>query len=470
MNVLDRARLTIREHHLATPDARIVAALSGGSDSVALCLVLKALHEAGELRLIAAAHFNHQLRPGADADEAFCREFADSLGLPFVADREDVAARARRQRQSIEVSARAARYAFFERVRRELGADAVALGHTRDDEAETFLLRLLRGAGARGLAAMYPRNGPIIRPLIECRRGELRQYLESRDVRFVEDGSNGDVSIARNRVRVELLPILETRFNPKTVDVLADAASIARDEHDFLVVAVEDWWRRFAVSGQLEWRLDAEALSAAPLALARMVLWRAMREAAHGQVTYRSVGEALAVARGERGPLHARRLTVERAGASVVLRGRDRSAKGRPEPAGSNFFSAPLSIPGEVVFGSTGAVVSAEVAGAPVPVGNGRNTYQAAIRLDRVSAGLSVRTRRPGDRFRPAGGAGRRKLQDFFVDRKVGREARDRVPLVVDAGDRIVWVAGHAVDEAFRVTDPAQAVIILRLKAVGGSA
>ena len=118
----------------------------------------------------------------------------------------------------------------------------------------------------------------------------------------------------------------------------------------------------------------------------------------------------------------------------------------------------------------TGAVVSAELGGVPVSGGNGRNRYQAAIRHDRAAAGLRVRTRRPGDCFRPAGGPGTRKLQDFFVDRKVARGIRDQVPLVVDAADQIVWVAGHAVDEAFRVTDPAQAVIILRLKAVGGSA
>ena len=119
---------------------------------------------------------------------------------------------------------------------------------------------------------------------------------------------------------------------------------------------------------------------------------------------------------------------------------------------------------------STGAVVSAEVGGTPVSTEIGRNTHQTAIRRDLAAGGLSVRTRRPGDRFRPAGAIGRRKLQDFFVDRKVARTTRDHVPLVVDASDRIVWVAGYAVDDAFRVTNPAQAVIILRLKAVGGSA
>src|SRR5580693_5632965 len=201
MQLMERVRRTIRQHDLARYETHVVVALSGGSDSVALAQLVDALDQAGELRLAGLAHFNHQLRPAADAEERFCARLAESLGRPLLVDRGDVAERARRERRSIETAARAARHEFLERARLHFNADAIALGHTRDDQAETFLLRLLRGAGARGLASMYPRRGTIVRPLLGCRRNELRAYLEDRRLTWVDDESNADVAIARNRVR-----------------------------------------------------------------------------------------------------------------------------------------------------------------------------------------------------------------------------------------------------------------------------
>jgi tRNA(Ile)-lysidine synthase len=169
MDLLSRVRDFVSQHHLIAPETRVVAAVSGGSDSVALVHLLRELADAGELHLAGVVHFNHQLRPSADADERFAAGVAASLNLPFTSDREDVSARAIRERRSVEDAARTARHAFFERARSASGADAVALGHTRDDQAETVLLRLMRGAGPRGLAGMHPKNGHVIRPLLGCR-------------------------------------------------------------------------------------------------------------------------------------------------------------------------------------------------------------------------------------------------------------------------------------------------------------
>jgi tRNA(Ile)-lysidine synthase len=240
MQVLERVREFIGQHDLIGRDARVLAAVSGGSDSVALAHLLHDLDAAGELHLIGLVHFNHQLRASAAADERFAAAVAESLGRSILVDRADVAARARRERRSIEDAARAARYEFFERARLSSNADVVALGHTRDDQAETFLLRLVRGAGARGLAGMHPRNGSIVRPLLGCRRQDLRDWLGTRTVPFVEDESNSDVSIPRNRVRAELLPLLEARFNPGIADVLADEAEIAREAWEWMDAAAAD--------------------------------------------------------------------------------------------------------------------------------------------------------------------------------------------------------------------------------------
>jgi tRNA(Ile)-lysidine synthase len=468
MDLLDRVRRTVRAHDLARPDTRVLVALSGGSDSVALAFLLGELAQRGELRVAGVVHLNHRLRPSADDEEAFCARLAGRFGWPFHAHREDVAARARTGRRSLEDAARAARYEVFERARLQLEADAIALGHTRDDQAETFLLRLLRGAGSRGLAGMHPRRGVIVRPLLDCRRGDLRSFLEKRGEPFVHDESNDDVSIPRNRVRAELLPLLERRFNPSIVDVLADEASLAREEWDWIQQAA-----RSASAGVVSrpspgtWALDVAALQRLPAALARATVRDALVEAAGERpVSFRHVEEALRLVDPHlalRGAANGPGVRMERRGDALVLisRGGEQARFDR----GANLFRYSLSIPGEVALREAGCVVSAEAApsaGSAIL----SSPAVAVVQLDRCQTPFSVRNRRPGDRFRPLGLGGRKKLQDYFVDKKVPRDRRDQVPIVVDQSDRIVWVAGHGIDDEFRVTDPAQAVLILRLRQV----
>ena len=469
MELLDRVRQTIRRHDLARCDSRIVVALSGGSDSVALAHLLLELDQSGELSVKGLAHLNHRLRPDADADERFCADTARALGRPLFTDRVDVKSLASRERRSTEDAARTARYEFLERARAHFDADAVALGHTRDDQAETFLLRLLRGAGARGLAAMHPRRGTFVRPLLDCRRTDLRAYLDRHRIAFVHDESNDDVTIPRNRVRAELLPLLEQRFNPSIVDVLAGEADVAREEWQWMASAAEELAARICRQQDRVWRIDAAALDAAPVALARLVIQRALTDLASGRaVSLSHIDQVLSLTRqGGGGPVDLPGQRVERVGADVVLTGR--TAANRASPA--NLFWYPLSIPGEVQLVEAGCIVSAEVAASvPPPSATAGNRAVAVVQLNRSGGQLAVRNRRPGDRFRPMGLGGGKKLQDFFVDRKVARDERDGVPLVVDDGDAIVWVAGHGIDERFQVRDPAQAVVILRLKLLGESA
>ena len=471
MDLLDRVRSTIRRYNLLAPDLTVVAATSGGSDSVALACLLESLDRAGECRLIGLAHFNHQLRPDADRDEAFCVRFAASLQRPLIVDRADVRELARQQNRSIEDAARTARHAFLERARVQLGADVAALGHTRDDQAETFLLRLLRGAGSRGLGSMHPQNGKLIRPLLDCRRAELKSFLGQHGLGFVHDETNDDVSVPRNRVRAELLPFIEQRFNPSIVDVLADEAELARDEYRFLSELAAARFDEAVRADGPRWLVSIAALEASPVPLRRMMVRRVMTGAAQGRaVRFADVERALAVALEGAGPFDGPGQRVERKSQDLVLTGRPAGVVGRPVERGSaNFFEYLLSIPGEVQVPEAGCVVSAEVTDRFDPaVVSGRDGV-AAVRLDKSTGTFTVRNRRPGDRFRPFGLGRRKKLQDFFVDRKVVRDERDLVPIVVDDHDRIVWVAGHAISEDFRVTDAAQAVLILRLKGLGGS-
>jgi len=462
MDLLARIRSTIRRHDLAPRGSRVVVAVSGGSDSVALSHLMMSLDRAGDLQVAAFAHFNHQLRADADRDEQFCDGLARSLGKTFITDRGDVAGLARRERRSIEDAARHARYDFLERARVQADASVVALGHTRDDQAETFLLRLIRGAGSRGLASMHPRRGVMIRPLIDCRRTELRDYLTEHAVAFLDDVSNEDVSIPRNRVRAELLPLLVGRFNPSIVDVLADEADLAREEWRWMEAASEDAFGRVARVSDDATSLDTGALAALPVALGRLVVRRALLErAAARSVSFAHVDEVLRLAQENGPPFDLPGQRVQRIATAIVL-------TNKPDGHRANLFRYSLSIPGEVRIPETGALVSAERAEsagqARADAGMGPAGATAIVQFATSDGPLTVRNRRPGDRFRPLGLGGGKKLQDFFVDRKVARQTRDSVPLVVDESDRIIWVAGHTIDERFRVTDPAQGVVVLRLK------
>lgn len=469
MTLIDRVRRTLQRQQLAGRSTRIVAALSGGPDSMALLHVLHALHASGEVQLVAVAHLNHQLRDAAEADEHFCANVAASLALPFVVERTDVGARAAEEHRSIEDAAHAARQAFFERAVRGQAADVVAVGHTVDDQAETFLLRLLRGAGARGLGAMHPRNGIVIRPMLECTKADVRSFLHSQGLTFVHDASNDDVGIPRNRVRAELMPLLVERFNPRVVEVLAAEAELARADEQALEALATEWRHAWVEQQDGVRRIDAAALAEQPRAVAWRVLHGAMREAAGSRlIGFEHVKRAWALAT-EGGPgFDAPGQHVNRVGRFVVLSSRPAGSVGRRRTAPSGLaFRHPLPVPGEVAIAEIGCVMSAEVQPSGITAPRA-DVASAVVAFDRVAGGLAVRSRRPGDRLKPSA-AGHRKLQDLLVDRKVPRGDRDRIPLVVDAADRIVWVPGHAIDRAFQVTDPLQAVVILRLKGVGGS-
>ena len=228
--LLQRVRRTIERHELCPSGSRVLIGLSGGSDSVALVFLLRELAENGGFSIAGVAHFNHQLRPSAGRDEAFCRELADRLHLRIVVESADVKGYARGRNLSVEDAARRIRYDFLERSADALGANRIAVGHTQDDQAETFLLKLMRGAGMTGLAGIYPRRGRVIRPLLDASRAELRSHLSERGERWIEDETNADLDNPRNRIRHVVLPELDGTAGGPTRPAIARAR----------------WWRYWA--------------------------------------------------------------------------------------------------------------------------------------------------------------------------------------------------------------------------------
>jgi tRNA(Ile)-lysidine synthase len=232
--LLARIRETCRRERLISGGDRLVIGLSGGADSVTLAHLLPEVARGFGAEVVALAHLNHQLRPDADQDEAFCHTVAARLDLPLETGRADVSAEAARARTSLEDAGRTVRYAFLKDVARARGATSVAVAHTLNDQAETVLLRLCRGAGPTGLAGIYPRAGRVIRPLLDVRRLEVEAWLAAERLAYRDDPTNRDLTIPRNRIRHELLPYLARHAGEGILEVLARQAVIAREDADYL--------------------------------------------------------------------------------------------------------------------------------------------------------------------------------------------------------------------------------------------
>jgi tRNA(Ile)-lysidine synthase len=297
--VLQQVRRTIRRHALCPPGSRVLVGLSGGSDSVALTLLLRALSEHGGFSLVTLAHINHQLRPEAGRDEQFCRDFAARIDVPLRVEAVDVRSYAASQRLSVEDAARRLRYESLRRCAVEAQADRVAVGHTRDDQAETFLLKLIRGAGMTGLGGIYPRRGEVIRPLLDVSRADLRDYLEGAGQSWVEDDTNADLKNPRNRIRHRVLPELNLAAGADTTYAIARAARLVRDDAQWLDELAD---RRFDVltrEGPHGLDIDVAALDEEPPAVQRRVLLRGLRMVAAGrEIGFEHVESALGVAAG----------------------------------------------------------------------------------------------------------------------------------------------------------------------------
>jgi tRNA(Ile)-lysidine synthase len=413
----------------------VVVGLSGGADSMALTDVLATLSRLRGFRLV-AAHLDHGLRPDSARDAEFCAERCRELGVPLRAGRADVQGRARREHAGLEDAARRERYAFLRRVQEEEGARWVAVAHNRDDQAETLLLRLLRGSGRVGLSAMRPRSGDLIRPLLAASREKIERHLRARGLGWREDPTNADPAFHRNRVRHEVLPGLEARFNPKLRATLAQTASLLADEAALLEELAEGLWARAGRTVAGGAVLRRAELAKSPRALARLVVRRALAEAGGlAAVSASHIEKLLDLAC--RKYSSGRKLPLPGGREARVVFDEVRIG-GRPSVSAA--FALALRVPGRVAL-PDGRVVVAESAAGPA-VSNGETAVVAAPEEGGV---LVVRTRRPGDRVRFHGREV--SLKRFLMGRLIAADERAGLPLVA-AGSHVLFVAGQAVESA----------------------
>jgi tRNA(Ile)-lysidine synthase len=399
---------TIRRRALAAAGDALLIAVSAGPDSTALLAALAELHATGAVGALSALHVDPGLRPGGAEDAAACRELCRTLGVPFASVRVEVGA------GNVQAAAREARYAALRAEALRVGAARIATGHTRTDQAETVLLRLLRGAGARGLAGIPPRRGVLVRPLIDRARQEGLDYLRRRHLGWRDDPTNATPRFARNRLRQRLWPIL-LEMNPAAEAALARAADLLRDDERALA-------RRAGALVGTASSVALDRLDAEPRAIRRRVVRRLAARVGRGGVASPEalhVEAVLGLLRrggGGRtelpGGLEAR---VERGRLTV----RRRVAVVRAEAV------VPLEIRGPGRYRVEGLGLEVEVVAPP----------GAALPWP-----LQLRTRRPGDRFRPARGRGGKKLKAWLIDRKVPRPRRERLLLLADGAGAVLAI------------------------------
>lgn len=407
-----------------------LVAVSGGADSVALLHLLHKVAETHRLTLH-AAHLDHALRPDSPADAAHVRGLCATLGVPLSEARIDVATLAQSGKGGIEETAREARRAFLRETAQIHGCAWIALAHQRDDQAETFLLRLLRGAGTTGLAGMRPVDPPFVRPLLPFARTELVEWLASEGIAWREDASNQDPAFVRNRVRHELLPLLES-YNPAVCRRLNELCRQLADDED-------DWAKRSAAElqhvaelGAGECRLPCAALTAASPAMAGRLVRAALKHVRGDlrRLDADHITAVVALAGGARpqGELFLPGAWVGRRYQLLLMR------EAPPRTVAQTSFA----IAGPGIYPLTdGRVLGVSLADGAR--GEGRNAVEFCAR--QVTFPLRVRAPRPGDRLHPAGMAGTKKLQDLFVDMKIPVEDRIAAALVF-GGERLLWVAG----------------------------
>jgi tRNA(Ile)-lysidine synthase len=456
-DLAERVLRTIRKQEFLRAGDRVAVAVSGGADSVALLLLLNELR--AELGFVlSVAHVNHKLRSlESDGDAQFVTDLAARLGLEWhtvaapisfgkTGDGTEV-------RSGIEAAARELRYAFFRELGRAGRVSKIATAHTLEDQAETMLLRMFRGTGIRGLAGIHPRlllergertgvTTEVIRPLLGCRRAELREYLQERGQQWREDSSNSDETFLRNRVRHRLLPVIEENFGAAAIEHMAELAEIARAEEEAVLS-----FHSSLPDQNPSATLAVEPLLELPLASARRAVrsWIEKRAPEVG-VSFRRIEEILDLARGPAGKaLELRGAAGGPAYSRSVRRGRNELVM---ETASGEFsdYEYALPVPGEIALPELGLRLEARfvvVEQVPEPERDG------LLNPERIGGEIVIRNWRAGDRYWPANTSSEKKVKELLSDRHATGPAKKLWPVAV-AKAELAWLRGFAAPEAWR--------------------
>jgi len=453
--LLHRVKRTIDHYHLLNTGDRLVVGVSGGVDSMVLLHLLSACRQTFNLFLI-VAHVNHGLRPDESEREAdLVRKECERLLFPFEYGTFDAREFQRIGKLSLQEAARRLRFRFFEEILRRYDAQKIALGQHADDQVETMLLRLMRGAGLRGLRGMLPaREGKVIRPLLEVWRHEIEAFAITHHVPFLTDSSNLKKDYLRNRLRLSLIPLLEKEYQPNIKEILLRTSVILRGENDYLEKEAEKAYHKlveekgaFLVFQYPDYR-----------SLHPAIQWRVIQEML--RTVCREEKEELEVSQAFKSLKHPPPSFVLEFPLGVCMEKRYETVfLGKKKVEAVPPFEVEIACPGKTFIKEIGREVVVDemnVDGASGVHWASRET--AFLDYHVLQFPLRIRNFRPGDRFQPLGVKGSQKLKEFFIDHKIPRFERSRIPLIV-SGERIVWVVGYRIDDRFKVTETTRKVL-----------
>ncbi|MFC1984581.1 tRNA lysidine(34) synthetase TilS [Chloroflexota bacterium] len=457
----------ILENKLVSGQRCLLVAVSGGPDSVCLLHILVGLQEELDIRLH-VAHLNHQLRGAeSEADAYYVSDLAHRLDIPVTIEQRDVRAYQARQHLSLEEAAREVRYTFLAQVAKSIGVNRVAVGHTSDDHIETVLMHLIRGAGTTGLRGLRPSSPwqssgsglTIIRPLLPVSRQETAGDCRNHQLMPRIDTSNLSLSPLRNRIRHQLMPLLES-YNPRVAEALLRTARIASDDLAFLDKETDRLWSRIVQKQGNNITLDREGFLGLPSALKRYLLRRAIGgllgdlkdiESRHIE----EITDALTKPVGKR---------LNLPDGLIFSIEHDKYLLGPGQAALSPFpildAGFPLKLPGETVLPGwhiETTIISRE------QMTEKDEDFTAYFDRNKTNDKLLVRPRQPGDRFQPLGMSQSKKLGEFMIDAKIPSAWRQRIPLVCSP-QHILWVVGWRIDERAKVTKNTKKIVRLKFK------
>ncbi len=437
----------------------VVVGVSGGPDSIALLHVLNALRK--ELSFwIVAAHLDHQLRIRSDADARFVREAADELGLRVEMTRVHVGELAAKHGVSVEEAGRRARYAFFEEVRVATGANTIATAHHRDDAIETFFLRILRGSSLTGLRGIPPVRGKVVRPLIDIPRMDILRFLEDQGIQYLVDSTNLGIEADRNFIRNRILPVVRTRF-PNFTGPLVRTLELVADEEAFMDQQASELYSRVVSETEKGLEIDLPALSEAPQVLSSRVILAALYSLSGPETRWsrKHVDNILRIAMGENPSAH-----LDLPGGQNLRREYDRlilSRSASDELTPAFLISAPG--PGTYPIPNTRHSIAFRVISRDKPLPMFLNSKgKALFAAEEVPFPLTIRSCLPGDRIKPWGIEGTRKVKDLLIDLKVPVRDRKKIALLVK-GNRVLWIPGIRRSREAPVRPDTQRILEVRL-------
>jgi len=446
MEIIQQAEKTIEKYNMLSTGDHVLVGLSGGPDSVCLLYILNAIKSKYKLK-ISAAYIDHGLRPEDVPKEInFCKDLCDKLGISFYTQSINVKDYAKQEKLSIQESARILRYSALDHISITLNAKKIAIAHNADDQAETVIMRLLRGAGPAGLSGIPPVRKKIIRPLIEIEREAIEKFLSENKISYVIDLSNKSNKYLRNRIRNTLMPVIKS-ISPNSVKIISKTADIMREENDYVNVAVTKALMRL-MSRKSDKKVE---LFCNPMEVLNIViLRRALRFAIDSvrdlrKITYDHIEEIIKL------------IKKGKPGDRLYLPSEIRVIKGyttliitAEKPKKLSTYE--ITEPKEVFLKEASLLLSLkEIKREDIEsFGDGKNTIY--VDFDKLKFPLIVRHRKNGDYFYPFGFGMRKKLQDYFVDEKVPRDERDIIPVIESEG-KIVCIAGYRLDDRFKIDD-----------------